>query len=143
MARMTDRLRLADDYHELPCGCEMGTVDAAFVFRPHAEDCTWYAYVQGELAAQAKPIVALEDVPAQQCADCGVRNDAYCGANTAERPTAGAISICAYCAHLAMFTGDGLQVRELTDDELADIEADPEVHAAQMRVRSFDGWAGR
>ena len=44
MAYTVDRLRLAPDYLLLPCGCEMGTVDLAWVYRPCSLLCTYYRY---------------------------------------------------------------------------------------------------
>ena len=53
MTNTVDRLRLADDYHLLPCGCEMGTVDLAWVYRPCSLLCRWYVYTLDRARALA------------------------------------------------------------------------------------------
>jgi hypothetical protein len=52
MTRTVDRLRLADDYLVIPCGCETGTVDDAFVLRPCSLLCDWYLFTIGEAKRQ-------------------------------------------------------------------------------------------
>ena len=134
MTRMTDQLRMADDYMSLLCGCEAGTVDGAFLYRPHALDCEAYRYIQ-ELSAQyAKPLRTHVDPPVSGCVECGDPNDDFTAINNDTKPHEGAISICANCGHLAAFTGDGLALRELTTDELIEVRANPEVIAALRQI---------
>lgn len=130
MTRKTDQLRLADDYMEFACGCEAATVGDTFIFRPHALDCEVYRYVQDTTVELAKPLVTLKEKPAPGCVECGNRNDDFTAINNDTKPHVGAISICVYCGHVAVFTGDGLTLRELTSDERPEVMADPEVIAA-------------
>jgi hypothetical protein len=59
---MYDRLRLAPDYYVIQeCGCEMGTVDDAFVFRPCSLLCRWYVYFTAQAQAQGKPPQTMVD----------------------------------------------------------------------------------
>ena len=134
MTRRTDQLRLADDYMELPCGCEAGTVGDTFIYRPHAPNCQWFTYVKSGLNASGKPVTVEFEGPAPGCVECGERNDDFTAINTDAKPSEGAISICAYCGHVAMFTGDGLVLRELTTYEHAEVMADPEVIEAVRSV---------
>lgn len=52
---------MAEPLETLPCGCQMGTVNDAFVFRPHALDCTYYLYVLEQTAAQGKPTYTVQE----------------------------------------------------------------------------------
>jgi len=58
---MVDRLRLAADYVRLPCGCEFGTVDDAFAYRPCSLLCQWYAYFTKTARELDKPGVTMVD----------------------------------------------------------------------------------
>jgi hypothetical protein len=49
-------------------------------------------------------------------------------------PSPGDVTICLYCGHLMAF-GDGLTLRELSDEEIVDIAGDKTVLAMQ-RARS-------
>lgn len=40
----------------LPCGCLMWNEGEAFVFVPHALDCTYYQYVLQQSGEQGKPL---------------------------------------------------------------------------------------
>lgn len=40
----------------LPCGCEMGQVGEAFVYRPCSLDCRYYRYAMAEAERQDKPM---------------------------------------------------------------------------------------
>lgn len=42
---------------QLPCGCQMGTVDDAFVFRPCSLDCKYWLYAKAEGKRQGKPMM--------------------------------------------------------------------------------------
>lgn len=42
------------DLETLECGCQMGTVGEAFVFRPHDLKCPTYLYVLAETERQGK-----------------------------------------------------------------------------------------
>jgi hypothetical protein len=54
------------------------------------------------------------------------------GEDTAPAP--GDVSICFYCGELAVFTGRGLETRQPTDAERAEILADPGVVIARGTV---------
>ena len=58
---MYDRLRLAADYYRIDCGCEMGTVDDAFVYRPCSLLCRWYAYFTAQAREAGKPSMTMVD----------------------------------------------------------------------------------
>lgn len=73
--------------------------------------------VDGERFRLAK---SGEQLPVSVCPVCGAKNDAATSLSDSERPSAGCISICAYCAHLSIFTDD-MTLRSLTEDELNEI----------------------
>lgn len=69
------------------------------------------------------------------CWSCGSVNDDVMGVGPGHDPAgpvikAGDCSVCAYCAALAIFTGDGLAVRIPTRDEQAQAFTDPTIRAA-------------
>lgn len=41
---------------QLPCGCQMGTVDDAFVYRPCSPTCEYWLHVRQEAKRQGKPL---------------------------------------------------------------------------------------
>ena len=51
-----DQLRLAPDYVQLDCGCELGTVAEAFTYRPCSPRCQWFAYITGQAAETGTPL---------------------------------------------------------------------------------------
>jgi hypothetical protein len=67
------------------------------------------------------------------CLSCGAANDAATGIN-AYVPSAGDVSICLYCAALAVFTGEGLAIRAATPAELEEIQADAGVTRARFAI---------
>lgn len=65
-----------------------------------------------------------------ECPFCGTRIDAATGLTGDKVPDEGAVSICAYCTGVSVFTGDGLATRRPTREELVHIMADPVVRDA-------------
>jgi hypothetical protein len=66
--------------------------------------------------------------PSVNCPSCGRPNSAathYRPSDGIEPPAEGDVSICWGCAKLAVFTGDGLNVRACTEEERAEFLADP------------------
>lgn len=60
------------------------------------------------------------------CPGCGAVHDAATSPfDPGLRPDEGSISVCFECSHVAIFTGQGLEVREPTDEELVTVLADP------------------
>lgn len=49
-------------------------------------------------------------------------------------PNDGDVSVCLYCGHVAIFTGQGVEIREPTDEEREYIESNAEVQAAVALV---------
>lgn len=67
------------------------------------------------------------------CPDCREVNDDFTPLEAdLDYPKAGNISICGGCDGVAMFTGDGLEVRALTDTERVEVLAAPEVQQARF-----------
>lgn len=91
-----------------------------------------------------KKTVWHDQEDATGCWDCGVVLTATAATDDEERPPdAGAVSLCVYCEAVGVFTGKGLESRKPTDEELAEILADPEVqsarkHAAVIRTRLIE-----
>lgn len=44
----------------LPCGCQFGVVNNAFVYEPCSLDCEWYKFVLAEAQRQGKPTTTLD-----------------------------------------------------------------------------------
>lgn len=65
------------------------------------------------------------------CLGCGKLVDAATSfADPAAKPSPGDITICLDCGHVMAFADD-LKLRSLTDQELIEIAADPEILALQ------------
>lgn len=69
------------------------------------------------------------------CLGCGTDLGGASSVNTDDPPAEGAVSICAYCGHIAIFTGDGCELREPTDDERTRMELEPEVRKIRAAAR--------
>lgn len=63
------------------------------------------------------------------CPYCGRQNLLATGLNTPEPPSEGAVNLCWRCREPSLFQAD-LSLRKATDDERADIMADPDVKQA-------------
>ncbi len=62
----------------------------------------------------------------ERCHNCGTLNDDATDINNPDaRPTEGDVSVCFYCAALALFTGDGYGTRAPTEEERLALLADP------------------
>lgn len=72
-----------------------------------------------------------------RCWSCGSGNDAAVGIGETDpgEPSEGAVSVCAYCGAVSVFTGSGLDLRKPAAWELADMLQDPTIRAAVNAVR--------
>ena len=64
------------------------------------------------------------------CLNCGKEVDAASESPLEEQPRGpqkGDVTVCLYCSHLMIFTGDAATVRDPTDAEMDDIMSDPDV----------------
>lgn len=75
------------------------------------------------------------------CPSCGRPNPAATNVipDDVEPPAEGDVSICWGCAKLAVFTGEGVNVRACTEEERAEFLADPGVMAAIGAVLAEHG----
>lgn len=64
-----------------------------------------------------------------RCPACEVQHTGIAASTTSAMPKGGDLSICAYCATPAYFTGVGYESRLLTDAELRELAADVDVQA--------------
>jgi hypothetical protein len=70
--------------------------------------------------------------PASACPTCGRVNDATTRAAAGRPdPRRGDVSVCLYCAGVAIFTGHALDVRPLEPGETHAVLSDPNVRAAR------------
>jgi len=73
-------------------------------------------------------------IPQTPCPKCGAKLDASGSFETAERPTAGDVSLCAYCGVVLIFADD-LTQRPATLAEIEDIEKNsPEFTRVQVML---------
>jgi hypothetical protein len=72
-----------------------------------------------------------------ECPYCGAGNDAFTDAYGHALPHAGDWSICFSCARVAVFTGQGLSVRRLTNEEEGQASASAELQRALNALRGF------
>ncbi len=71
------------------------------------------------------------------CSRCEAKLDAATSMDDPDAlPDADSVSLCFYCGNLAMFTGEGMALRQPTAEEQAELMADPEV---QRVFRSLVG----
>lgn len=125
----------------LPCGCIMSTSPlGVFTFQPCSPTCRYYRYVQDQIRER--------DIPSEHrvmpgCWSCGSPNDDFTGIGDTDLglPDEGAISICAYCGAVAVFTGQALLVRKPTAGELADVMANTTARRAIQAIRARNGIA--
>lgn len=75
---------------------------------------------------------------AYECPKCGTSNDAATGLTTNNGPQPGDLSLCAYCAWPSVFDVENgvLGQRSPTDDEWREIETDPDVIVARVRIET-------
>lgn len=77
-----------------------------------------------------------------RCAGCGIALTGHTPAATDDGPPApGAVSLCRYCGHVALFD-EGGGLREPTLAERAELLADPAVRAARRALDSTRLYAG-
>ena len=72
-----------------------------------------------------------------QCPGCEAVLDDFTGVTPDSLPTEGAVSVCLYCAHVAIFTGDSLKTRSLTLEEMEEIADNPYLRKALSVVNSW------
>jgi hypothetical protein len=72
--------------------------------------------------------------PPVACLSCGNMLDSAAGIDGAITPSAGDLSICLRCGHMAKFV-DSNTIRQLTGTELIEVCADPGI-ARMQRVRA-------
>lgn len=77
------------------------------------------------------------------CFSCGHHFDAATGLEGAFTPNAGDASICIRCGGLAVFTGEGLEIRAATDDELVAFNSHPQIRRARRLIVQFNREVGR
>lgn len=63
-----------------------------------------------------------------RCRDCNALLDGATGVGNDVEPSAGDWSVCAYCACLSVFTGNGRELRAPTLAELEALDPDEEAH---------------
>lgn len=72
------------------------------------------------------------------CPTCGRGNDAASQLPAgAEPPQAGDWSLCWGCGAVAVFTGEGVNVRPCTDEELVESTKDKELARLRREMRAF------
>jgi hypothetical protein len=64
-----------------------------------------------------------QHVPVSHCLECGKSLDAATGADHDHKVTPGSLSLCVYCGALMIF-GNDMRLRQITDAERFDIQAD-------------------
>jgi hypothetical protein len=75
----------------------------------------------------------------RHCFSCGASAEATTplGGQARPAPAAGDISLCFECGAVALFTGRGSEIRLPLGEESRSLNADPQVRAAQARIRAF------
>lgn len=71
-----------------------------------------------------------------RCVVCGGSLNAATPINGPARPEAGDTSVCLYCGNVAVFTGDGLALRQATAVELGDLLADDDLRRVVNLVKT-------
>lgn len=73
-----------------------------------------------------------------ECWNCGVDNELTSEIHGSDaQPSQGDCSICFGCAAVAVFTGDGANVRKPTVEEMGEFTSNPEVALVQSKVRQL------
>ena len=67
--------------------------------------------------------------------ECNQKLDNFTGVAGAELPTEGAAAVCLYCSDIALYTGNGLELRRPTPEELKQLKASPKVALALTITR--------
>lgn len=125
--------------NRLPCGCIMSTNPlGVFTYQPCSPTCQYWLYVQEQIRERDMP---TEVRRARGCWSCGALNDDFMGIGDTDpgTPDEGAISICAYCGAVAVFTGEALLTRKPTKTELADLMADATIRTAVTAIHQRNG----
>jgi hypothetical protein len=115
------------DWHRLPCGCQFGTVGAAFVIEPCQLTCPTYLMAIDESDRRGKTLVFLDRDASTtfardtRCPWCGRENDRHTSVNDAEPPAVGDCGICSACGRPGVFTETGM--RRPTPQEMGEFAA--------------------
>jgi hypothetical protein len=75
------------------------------------------------------------------CLKCGEELDDFSSTTGGVIPKAGDVSICLYCSNIAIYTGNLMDIRPATSEELAEISNDPKTLKAiaiTMMFRAMD-----
>jgi hypothetical protein len=72
-------------------------------------------------------------MPTPKCLNCGQELDGAASLETDNAPRSGDLSVCIYCAHVAMFI-EGGNLRELTDEERKEAFADNRITRMIMDI---------
>ncbi len=81
-------------------------------------------------------------LPTIPCPECGIPNDGqYSPEHPEAVPSDGDLSVCLYCGHLAVFTGEGdtLGLRPMTEEEHEQAMNQAEVSQAVAFVKRMRG----
>ncbi len=81
----------------------------------------------------------MPKVPLHKCLACGALNDAVAqfSPDDDKPPSAGDISLCQTCGHIAIFMADDLGLRELSPKEREEVLRDPRTAIALEISRDF------
>lgn len=86
----------------------------------------------------------IEDyhVPDTKCVNCGKAMDGAAPVTGGRAPEPGDVGICLDCRHIQIY-GEGMQFRELTDEEVVELAGDPEILLAMKVLGGYDKWRKR
>jgi hypothetical protein len=69
------------------------------------------------------------------CPRCAKQlDDASAADGSDDMPGPGDVSLCLYCGHLSVFTGQGIERREVTNTERSELLAQPEVRQVMVGI---------
>jgi hypothetical protein len=77
------------------------------------------------------------------CFKCDKELDDFRSTTGGVIPKAGDVSICLYCSNVAIYTGNLIDIRPATPEELVEILDSPEIQkaiAVTMMFRAMDRW---
>lgn len=126
---------------EFPCGCRVsvGDKDGMFLLEACRETCDTVRTALGLADDMDKPVKIMErDAITVTCLGCGKTLDAVTGITGNTLPDPGSVSICWYCACVAMYdtNPDGdLYLRFPTADEQCDLDAEPLIQEAVAMIK--------
>jgi hypothetical protein len=74
--------------------------------------------------------------PEPTCLKCGKKLNDFTAMKRDTLPMSGDLSVCLYCNAVAVFTGNGLDLRPLTTDEAGEVADLSELKKAQLVVEA-------